>query len=62
MPNGQGFDYSFGHGRLSTTTRISFWQGPNRYDLWRNGKEIFEDGKYFPPNDGRRSRTFIETS
>src|SRR5690606_20799210 len=22
--------------------------GPNRHDLWRNGKEIWEDGRFFP--------------
>ena len=32
----------------SITTLISFTgTGPNRHDLWRNGKEIWQDGVYF---------------
>lgn len=50
MPNGQGFDYSFGHmgGCIDNWSHFFYWAGPNRHDLWRQGKEIFEDGKYFP--------------
>jgi arylsulfatase A len=50
MPNGQGFDYSFGHmgGCIDNYSHFFYWDGPNRHDLWRNGKEIWEDGKYFP--------------
>ena len=50
MPNQQGFDYSFGHmgGCIDNYSHFFYWQGPNRHDLWRNGEEIWQDGKYFP--------------
>ena len=33
---------------------------PNRHDLHRNGKEVFEDGKYFPDLMVDEARGFIE--
>ena len=62
MPNGQGFDYSFGHmgGCIDNYSHFFYWQGPNRHDLWRNGKEIFEDGKYFPQLMADEAGAFIE--
>lgn len=50
MPNQQGFDYSFGHmgGCIDNYSHYFYWQGPNRHDLWRNGEEIWEDGRFFP--------------
>lgn len=49
MPNGQGFDSSFGHmgGCIDNYSHFFYWNGPNRHDLWRDGKEIWSDGKYF---------------
>jgi len=49
MPNGQGFDYSFGHmvGCIDNYSHFFYWNGPNRHDLWRNGKEVWHDGEYF---------------
>jgi arylsulfatase A len=49
MPNAQGFDYSFGFmgGCIDNYSHYFYWNGPNRHDLWRNGKEIWEPGKYF---------------
>lgn len=49
MPNAQGFDYSFGHmgGCIDNYSHYFYWHGPNRHDLYRNGEEVFEDGKYF---------------
>jgi arylsulfatase A-like enzyme len=49
MPNGQGFDYSFGHmgGCIDNYSHFFYWQGPNRHDLWKNGEEIWRDGEYF---------------
>jgi arylsulfatase A-like enzyme len=43
MPNGQGFDYSFGHmgGCIDNLSHFFYWDGPNRHDLYRNGKEVF---------------------
>jgi len=49
MPNGQGFDESFGHmgGCIDNYSHFFYWNGPNRHDLWNNGKEIFRDGEFF---------------
>ena len=49
MPNGQGFDHSFGHmgGCIDNYSHFFYWVGPNRHDLWRNGKEIWHDGEFF---------------
>jgi arylsulfatase A-like enzyme len=62
MPNGQGFDHSFGHmgGCIDNYSHFFYWQGPNRHDLWRNGKEIFEDGKFFPELMAEEAARFIE--
>lgn len=50
MPNAQGFDHSFGFmgGCIDNYSHFFYWDGPNRHDLWRNGKEIFQPGAYFP--------------
>ena len=50
MPNGQGFDYSFGHmgGCIDNYSHFFYWNGPNRHDLFQNGKEIWRDGEFFP--------------
>lgn len=50
MPNGQGFDYSFGHmgGCIDNYSHFFYWSGPNVHDLYRNGEEIHRDGEYFP--------------
>jgi arylsulfatase A-like enzyme len=49
MPNAQGFDYSFGHmgGCIDNYSHFFYWQGPNRHDLWRNGREVWHDGQFF---------------
>ena len=50
MPNGQGFDSSFGHmgGCIDNYSHFFYWNGPNRHDLWRDGSEIWMDGNFFP--------------
>lgn len=50
MPNGQGFDHSFGHmgGCIDNYSHFFYWNGPNRHDLWRNGEEVHEAGRFFP--------------
>lgn len=50
MPNSQGFDYSWGFmgGCIDNYSHYFYWSGPNVHDLWRNGKEIWEPGKFFP--------------
>ena len=62
MPNSQGFDYSFGHmgGCIDNYSHFFYWQGPNRHDLWRNGEEIFEDGKFFPELMAAEAEGFIQ--
>ncbi|MEQ8785427.1 MAG: sulfatase [Pirellulaceae bacterium] len=62
MPNAQGFDYSFGHmgGCIDNYSHFFYWSGPNRHDLWRNGKEIFRDGQFFPDLMVDEACTFIE--
>ncbi len=49
MPNGQGFDYSFGHmgGCIDNYSHFFYWSGPNVHDLWRNGEEVWYDGEFF---------------
>jgi arylsulfatase A-like enzyme len=50
MPLAQGFDYSFGHmgGCIDNFSHFFYWSGPNRHDLWRNGKEVYHTGTFFP--------------
>jgi arylsulfatase A len=49
MPNGQGYDSSFGHmgGCIDNYSHFFYWSGPNRHDLWRNGQEVWRDGEFF---------------
>lgn len=62
MPNQQGFDQSFGHmgGCIDNYSHFFYWNGPNRHDLWRNGKEIFRDGEYFGDLMVDECQAFIE--
>jgi arylsulfatase A len=61
MPNGQGFDHSFGHmgGCIDNYSHFFYWQGPNRHDLHRNGEEIFADGEFFPDLMVKEAEQFI---
>ncbi len=63
MPNQQGFDYSYGFmgGCIDSYSHFFYWSGPNRHDLWRNGKEIREPGNYFPDRMVREAGQFFET-
>ncbi|MBI1249454.1 sulfatase-like hydrolase/transferase [bacterium] len=62
MPLAQGFDYSIGHmgGCIDNYSHFFYWNGPNRHDLWRNGKEVHEDGYYFPQLMADEACKFIE--
>ncbi|MCA9049791.1 MAG: sulfatase-like hydrolase/transferase [Planctomycetaceae bacterium] len=64
MPNGQGFVESFGHmgGCIDNFSHFFYWQGPNRHDLWHNGQEVFQDGRYFPELMSAAAVKFIETN
>ncbi|HDZ41299.1 MAG TPA: sulfatase [Bacteroidetes bacterium] len=61
MPLAQGFDYSFGHmgGCIDNYSHFFYWNGPNRHDLWENGKEIFMDGEFFPDLMYEKAENFI---
>lgn len=62
MPNGQGFDHSFGHmgGCIDNYSHFFYWQGPNQHDLWRNGAEIFAAGQFFPELMVKETKTFLK--
>ncbi len=64
MPNGQGFDYSFGHmgGCIDNYSHFFYWSGPNRHDLWRNGEEIWQDGTYFGDSMVEEVKGFIDSN
>jgi arylsulfatase A-like enzyme len=62
IPNGQGFDHSFGHlvGCIDNYSHFFYWSGPNKHDLWRNGKEVFHDGQFFPDLMVKEAGEFID--
>jgi arylsulfatase A len=64
LPNAQGFDYSFGFmgGCIDNYSHFFYWNGPNRHDLWRNGTEVYEPGKYFPDLMVAEANQFIEAN
>ncbi len=49
LPNGQGFDYFFGHQRgcIDNYSHFFFWDGPNKHDLYRNSEEVYYPGQHF---------------
>ncbi len=61
MPNGQGFDYSFGHmgGCIDNYSHFFYWNGPNRHDLWENNKEVWREGEYFQDLMSQKAKSFI---
>jgi len=61
MPNAQGFDYSFGHmgGCIDNYSHFFYWYGPNRHDLWKQGREIWRDGEYFGDLMVEECKSFI---
>ena len=62
MPSAQGFDYTFGHmgGCIDNYSHFFYWQGPNRHDLWRQGKKVWHDGEFFPDLMVQEAAAFIE--
>ena len=64
MPNGQGFDTSFGHmgGCIDNYSHFFYWNGPNRHDLWQNGREIWRDGEFFPDLMVKECRSFLQAN
>ncbi|WP_114750680.1 sulfatase-like hydrolase/transferase [Pleomorphovibrio marinus] len=49
LPNGQGFDYFFGHQRgcIDNYSHFFYWSGPNTHDLYQNEEEIYRHGQFF---------------
>jgi arylsulfatase A-like enzyme len=64
MPGGQGFDKTFGHmgGCIDNYSHFFYWVGPNRHDLWRDGKEIHMDGQFFLDLMVTEGNQFIEAN
>ncbi len=64
MPNGQGYDFSFGHmgGCIDNWSHFFYWNGPNRHDLWLNGDHIWRDGEFFPNQMVEHGHAFIEAN
>ncbi|WP_235294889.1 sulfatase family protein [Portibacter lacus] len=62
MPNGQGFDYSFGHmgGCIDNYSHFFYWNGPNKHDLWENSEEVWMDGEYFQDLMSDKANSFLE--
>ncbi len=48
LPNGQGFDYFFGHQRgcIDNFSHFFYWQGPNKHDLYKNAEEVYHPGEF----------------
>ena len=63
-PTAQGFDHSFGHmgGCIDNWSHFFFWSGPNVHDLWRDGVEVHEDGRFFPDLMVEEAGKFMEES
>jgi arylsulfatase A len=49
MPLARGFDSSFGNmgGCIDNYSHYFYWDGPDRHDLWENGKEVWHEGEFF---------------
>lgn len=63
-PNAQGFDHSFGHmvGCIDNYSHFFYWNGPNKHDLYRNGKEVYYPGQFFPDLMLKEAGQFMTTS
>lgn len=61
-PNSRGFDYFWGFlgGCIDSYSHFYYWGGPNMHDLWRNGREIHEPGKFFTAETLKEVKGFIK--
>lgn len=61
LPLGQGFDYSFGHmgGCIDNYSHYFYWNGPNKHDLFENGKEVYFPGQFFPTLMAEKALSFV---
>lgn len=64
MPLGQGFETSFGHmgGCIDNYSHFFYWEGPNRHDLYRDGREVFYPGRFFSDMMVEEASHFMETN
>ena len=64
MPNAKGFEQSFGHmgGCIDNYSHFFFWDGPNRHDLWENGKEVWREGQNIGDLSVDKCTRFLEES
>jgi arylsulfatase A-like enzyme len=47
-------------GCIDNYSHFFYWNGPNRHDLWRNGKEVWHDGEYFLDLMAGECEAFLE--
>jgi arylsulfatase A-like enzyme len=64
MPLAQGFDFSFGHlvGCIDNYSHFFYWAGPNRHDLYRDGREVYRPGHFFGDLMVEQAAEFLEQS
>jgi arylsulfatase A len=64
MPLAQGFDTSFGHmgGCIDNFSHFFYWDGPNRHDLHKDGREVHHPGQYFPDLMAQEASQFIQAN
>lgn len=62
LPNGQGFDYFFGHQRgcIDNFSHFFYWSGPNLHDLYQNDQEIYRPGEFFGDLMVDEAKNFME--
>jgi arylsulfatase A len=62
MPLAQGFDVSFGHigGCIDNYSHFVYWGGPNRHDLYRDGREVQLPGRFFGDLMAEEAGDFLE--
>ena len=61
LPNNQGFEYFWGFrgGCIDNFSHFTYWKGPNRHDLWKNEREVFEPGTFFAQATVRELKNYI---
>jgi arylsulfatase A-like enzyme len=62
MPLAQGFDTTFGHmgGCIDNYSHFVYWGGPNRHDLFRDGREVQCPGRFFGDLMVEEASEFLE--
>ena len=62
MPTARGFDSSFGHmgGCIDNYSHFFYWDGPNRHDLWQDGKEVWHEGEHIGDLMVTQCNAFLE--